>query len=280
MDINSFFNVLLEETKSCPELNRYYKFHNNPAMFEYKKAYFCQRLNYIFNQVNNLVKETGKPIQIWDCGCGFGTTSLFFAINGIKVHGTTIGQHYYSKISNRKEFWSKYGNTDLFTVNYTDVFDHKIDDLYDIIMLQDTLHHLEPLPETLNSLYNALSSQGKIIVTEANGNNLIHRVKLFINRGNNRIFEIYDEILNKRILVGNENFRSLKKWKEELAKQNLSIDSNVQYIKFFLPFFYNKYNSEKVINLEQQLWKKSQFLREFLFFGINFTISKDKFATS
>jgi len=270
MSVEEFFDHFLEELKENEALRYYYKYLQNEARFEYRKAYFCQRLQYIYDHLKD-----GKKPRIWDCGCGFGTTAIFLAINGIESHGTTL-EHYIQQLPKRLDYWSQYGDMSLFTYSYEDLFDHQFDKAaYDLIIIQDTLHHLEPLQDALEVFHQVLSDHGKLLIIEENGNNLIQNAKLFLQRGNKRIIKIYDEKLDKHILLGNENIRSLKKWEKEFSKQGFQIDpKSVQYIRYFLPFMFPNEKAEAKVKKEQALWKKNDFLKEYFFFGINFLVEK------
>lgn len=268
MTVDRFFDLLAEELKENPQFKAYYKFLDDPKRFEFRKAYFTQRLSYIEKQIQD--KET----RIWDCGCGYGTTCLFLAMNGFKSYGSTL-EFYYKEIPQRLEFWKQYGDTSLFSFGYENMFDsHPPANSQDIIIIQDTLHHLEPLQDAIAIFHHVLDKNGKLILVEENGNNVIQNLKLYLRRGNKRIIEIYDDKLDKKILLGNENIRSLKTWTEELYKGKFKIpEESVQYIRFYFPGAYKR-GTENIIYKEQQLWKKNKFLRENFFFGLNFVAEK------
>lgn len=270
MTVEEFFEHFVEELKENKDLRYYYKYLEDESRFEYRKAYFCQRLQYIFDKV----KAEGD-CRIWDCGCGFGTTAIFLAINGIKSHGTTL-EHYIKQLPKRLDYWSKHGDMNLFTYSYENIFDHEFDaSAYDLIIIQDTLHHLEPLDEALRILNHVLSDHGKLLIIEENGNNIIQNAKLFLQRGNKRIIKIYDEKLKKHILLGNENIRSLGKWESEFNKEGFTIEQDsVQYIRYYLPFMFPNEKAGERIEKEQKIWKKNDFLKEYFFFGINFLVKK------
>ena len=142
--------------------------------------------------------------------------------------------------------------------------------------MQDTLHHLEPLDKALDICNKALKSTGKLIAVEENGNNLIQSLKLYLQRGNKRIIEIYDETFKKNIVIGNENIRSLKQWNQEFSAQGLKIDTaNLQYIRLYPPPVFNWKKYDTALQSEQRLWKNNSVLKEYFFFGINFTASKN-----
>lgn len=269
MTVEAFFAQFLEELKQNPNLTKYYKFLENPASFEFRKAYVVQRLHYILDHLPD------KNAAIWDCGCGYGTTAIFLALNGYKVHGTTL-EFYYEHIEERMKYWARFGDVSGFTYSYENLFDAPPPPAsYDHVIIQDTLHHLEPLQEALRIFHRALRPAGSLIIVEENGGNVVQNLKLYLRRGNKRIIEIYDEQLQKKILLGNENIRDLATWRAELARQHLTIDpADVQYIRLFPPFMFKPDNAHDVVARESRLWRSSSLLKERFFFGLNFTARK------
>jgi 2-polyprenyl-3-methyl-5-hydroxy-6-metoxy-1,4-benzoquinol methylase len=269
MTVDVFLDLFLKELEEAPNMREYYKFLNNKSSFGFRKAYFLQRLQYIFDNIKD------EKSLIWDCGCGYGTTALFLAMNGFRVYGTTL-EFYFDEIEKRKNYWRQYGDVDLFEVDYANLFDQVINDNYfDCIILQDTLHHIEPLQDALKIFQNVLKPEGQLLIAEVNGNNVIENLKFFKQRGNKRIITIWDKRLQKSILFGNENVRSWKKWKNEFEKAGFNCsDVKPEYIRFFYPFFYRNKSVEKVINKENILSKYS-WLREYFFFGINFSVKNN-----
>ncbi len=263
MTIERFFQLFLEELKINPNLTRYYKYINNKSSFQFRKAYFTQRLEYIQSHI------TDKNSVIWDCGCGFGTTAIFLALNGYKVAGNTI-EFYYKEIPARLEYWSQYGDVSSFTPSYENAYEKRFEPhSIDYIIVQDTLHHLEPFQGILKIFKEVMKPHGKLIGIEENGNNIIIRANRYRTRRSNRIIEIFDERLNKKILFGNENIRSFDTWQKEFNKAGFML-KNKQYIRLFMPFFFNDTNADNIIKTEQKLWPKNSFLREYFFFGLNF----------
>ncbi|MCL2041416.1 MAG: class I SAM-dependent methyltransferase [Bacteroidales bacterium] len=270
MTVNDFFELFLKELQDAPNMRGYYKFLNNEASFEFRKAYFLQRLQYVSDHISD------TNASIWDCGCGYGTTALFLAMNGFRVYGTTL-EFYFDEIAKRKNYWKQYGNADLFEVDYANVFDNSLNENgFDHIIVQDTLHHIEPLQEALHIFRRVLKPNGQMIIVEENGNNIIGNLKLFKQRGNKRIITIWDERLQKEILLGNENVRSWKKWKREFEQAGFSCeDVAPEYIRFYYPFLYRRRPAETMIAKENVLRKK-RWIREYFFFGINFSIKSCK----
>jgi len=269
MRIDEFFTLFLEELKGNSKLTTYYKFLESPASFEFRKAYVVQRLHYILDHLPN------KEAAIWDCGCGYGTTAIFLALNGYKVHGTTL-EFYFALIPERLKYWSQFGDVSGFTYSYENLFDAPpAPASYDHIIIQDTLHHLEPLQDALRIFNQALRPAGNLIIVEENGGNVVQNLKLYLRRGNKRIIEMYDEQLKKKILLGNENIRPLATWRRELQKQHLTIyPADVQYIRLFPPFMFKNGNTPELVQREDQIWRRNSLLKEKLYFGLNFVAGK------
>jgi len=269
MTPENFFELFLKELEHRDEMHRYYKFLGKSSSFHFRKNYFLERLRYIDQQINNPEK------LVWDCGSGYGTTCLFLAMNGIKAHGTTL-EFYYETVAKRYEYWNQFGDASLFTCSYENLFDNPpAPESYDQIIVQDTLHHLEPINDALQIFHKSLKPGGSIIAIEENGNNIIQNIKLYKYRGNKRIIKQWDEKLQKDILIGNENIRSLKSWNRLMNSNNFDIPENsVQYIRYFLPNKYNASNAEKLLQKENAIQQKSIFRKEYFFFGINFIANK------
>jgi hypothetical protein len=110
MTVEQFFPLFLKELESQPSLWSYYKFHQDSSSFDFRKAYFCQRLEYISRAI------TRRESITWDVGCGYGTTAIFLALNGFRVHGTTL-EFYYKELPQRMAYWSGIGDVDDLTAS-------------------------------------------------------------------------------------------------------------------------------------------------------------------
>ncbi len=271
MTPEAFFDLFLQELKDQPEMYGYYKFLTDEASFGFRKNYFLQRLRYIADKTAALPPDA----RIWDCGSGYGTTALFLAMNGRAVWGTTL-EFYYRFIEARKAFWNRFGDASLFTCTYENLFDSPPPAAsQDCIIVQDTLHHLEPIGEALGILYRALRPNGLLIAVEENGDNLIQTAKLYKQRGSKRIITQWDEKLQKDILIGNENIRGLAQWKGLLMDVGFTVqDAETEYVRYYFPFAYKGKTDEEVLRKEQRLQKTSRLRKKFFFFGINFLARK------
>lgn len=269
MSPEHFFELFLKELEQQEEMHRYYKFLANASSFHFRKNYYLERLRYIARHVNDPAKK------VWDCGSGYGTTALFLAMNGIRTHGTTL-EFYYDVVGKRYAYWNQFGDASLFTCSYENLFDNPPPAAsYDTVIVQDTLHHLEPIGEALQIFHHALRPGGRIVAIEENGNNVIQNIKLYKYRGNKRIIKQWDEKLQKDILIGNENIRSLKHWQELMQQGGFGVEaSSVEYVRYYLPFRYRHADPEQLLRRERELQRKRGLRREYLFFGLNFVADK------
>lgn len=270
MSPERFFELMLAELEHQPSMHAYYKFLGAASSFEFRKNYFLKRLHYIWKHL-----QGAHEASILDVGCGYGTTCLFLAMNGIRTHGTTL-EFYYQLIEERKAYWAPYGDVSLFSCSYENLYDTPPAPLScDWIVVQDTLHHLEPIGDALHIFHKALKPGGRILAIEENGSNIIQRAKLYKYRGNKRIISVWDEHLQKQITMGNENIRPLAAWKALMAGNHFEVDdASVYYVRYYLPFWYKRRDAQAIATAEDALQAKPSAKREYFFFGLNFIAEK------
>jgi SAM-dependent methyltransferase len=269
MTPEQFFEYFMQELHELPALFHYYKFHTDKKSFDFRKNYFLERLRYIDTQIAAYQSTKKNQIEIWDCGCGYGTTCLYLAMNGMATFGSTL-EFYYPYIEQRKKYWQQYGDAQLFTASYEDIFDHyPTENSIDIALLQDTLHHLEPMDTAMQIFSKAIKPNGIMLSIEENGDNIVQRLKLYKQRGNNRIITFWDETLQKKITMGNENIRGLKLWKNIFNENHFEIiPESIEHIRYYYPFMYNETNADILLKKEKN--KVSAFTKKYFFFGLNF----------
>lgn len=270
LEIEVFFDLLLKEIKLNDNLSQYYKFHASDRRFKFRKAYFVQRLQYIIDHM-----PKSKALKVFDLGCGYGTTAFFLVLNGYRVRGITL-EFYFKTIKKRIAYWSAFGDVSGFTYEYQNILDGIHYDAYDVVIAQDTLHHLEPIDQALKKIYQALKSDGILIALEENGSNVVQNLKLIKQRGFKKVKTIYDEVLEKEILIGDENIRSLSAWDNLLSKNNLTLNhDSLNYIRFFYPLTYKDKPIKEIFRMEQRIQYKSSLLKKWFFFGLNFVAHKN-----
>jgi 2-polyprenyl-3-methyl-5-hydroxy-6-metoxy-1,4-benzoquinol methylase len=269
MNLDEFFTLFEQELRANDELTGYHRMVNSPKMYEFRKAYIKQRMQYVLDSVK-------KPSSdIWDVGCGFGTTSILLALMGHRVVGTTL-EYYYKSISKRLDYWKNHGDLSQLSFAYENIFtqEHQ-ENRFDYIVAQDTLHHLEPFQDAVNIFYKTLKKGGVLIAVEENGDNVVNNIKNFKRRGFKRVTTMYDETLGQEISFGDENTRNLKTWKKEFSIAPFSFDEeSIEYVRYYWPNAYRKNSPEEILEKERELWPKSPLKRKYLFFGLNFRVKK------
>jgi SAM-dependent methyltransferase len=272
MSVDEFLELFVKELELNESLRKYYRLINHRKRYLWRRAYLEQRLRYISDSAGS------APGNVWDVGCGYGTTAIFLALNGFNVLGNTL-EFYFQQINNRFDYWSRYGNLGNLKVEYANLYDMNVPhNFYDIIVAQDTLHHLEPIHDAIKIFADSIKPNGKLLVTEENGLSFFIRMKNFSKRGFKKIVEYHDEQLNKTIPIGNENARGLKEWRRLFEENGFDLPEKfTEYIRLYPHFFYKLSNYDLIRHRELRLLKKLPMLYEFLFFGINFTaIQKTK----
>jgi SAM-dependent methyltransferase len=266
MGVEEFLELFIKELEINRDLRGYYRLLDSKNRLLWRKAYLEQRLEYVYSHM------VVPSANIWDVGCGYATTAIFLALNGYRVFGNTL-EFYYDKIGSRLDYWSQFGNLNGLRIEYANLFDMPIAmQQYDAIIAQDTLHHLEPVQGAMNIFHTSLKPGGRLIVTEENGNNVFISLKNFSIRGFNRVTNYFDERLQKNILFGNENARSMQAWNEILNLGGFTmVEKDMEYIRIFPPCCFTPEHYIEMIEKERKTGKNLKLLREMLFFGINFT---------
>jgi SAM-dependent methyltransferase len=186
------------------------------------------------------------------------------------VKGTTL-EYYYNEIEGRKEFWSRYGNLDKLTVRYENIFDTEEEKgIFNIVVLQDTLHHLEPVDAALRIFRDSLKPGGRVIAIEENGSSVFIITKNLLKRGLSKKKEYFDETLGKSVIMADEHARSLYEWGKVLKNIGLGGTFEAEYIRLLPPCFFTDKNYGSVIDCEQRMGKSGYFPSKYFFFGINF----------
>ncbi len=269
MNVTEFLDHLVAELEENPSLRSYYRLLENPSRFHWRKAYLEQRLQFVERQLGT------TPKTILDVGCGYGSTAIFACLNGHRVKGTTL-EFYFEQIQRRRAYWEQFGDLSQLEVVYENLFDGAPEEgHYDHIIVQDTLHHLEPIDEACARLFTKLKPGGSLIVVEENGCHPFIRAKNFRTRGFKRVGEIWDERLGKMIPFGNENARGRTQWLRIIHDAGFEVfPDKTEFVRMLPPGFFKTGKGSDTIRTEQRLANRLGPLKDFLFFGINFMAVK------
>jgi len=269
MDVQNFMALFEKELETNSRLHAYYRFHSDRKRYWFRKAYFEQRLEYIAGQTK------GTGLQIWDAGCGFATSAIYLALNGHQVYGDTL-EYYSGGIGERLAYWGQHGDLRQLEVKHENIFHHAHSgQTYDVILVQDTLHHLEPVQEALDLFYLMLRPGGRLVVVEENGDSLFIRAKNMRIRGFKRKGMYHDGLTGTSVPFGNENARGRKAWFRLLASAGFDTKNpDLEFIRILPPFLFNEKNHADRMQWERKIGRDCRVIRKFFYFGMNFTVTR------
>jgi len=161
-------------------------------------------------EVLSLIKK--KPgLDLLEVGCGCGTESLWFALQGANVNGIDLKRERLNVVRERKSVVERLiGKTLACNFEEMSLLDLSPSVQYDIIWMEQTFHHLEPRETMCEHICQILKPGGKLVISETNGLNPIIQLQLFLKRGINTVTEYRDK-QGQIHIYGNERILSANK---------------------------------------------------------------------
>ncbi|MBU0576918.1 class I SAM-dependent methyltransferase [Patescibacteria group bacterium] len=199
----------------------------------FQRFYYCCRRIMLYQVVKDLQLKTRKPLRVLDIGCGFGGDSFLFRHLGCEVTGIDLMPDKIGIAKHRIEYWNtlQNSNTPPPTFLVADASDFIGDNQrYDIIFCAEALHHCEPPENTLLTMRSLISSNGKVIICEANGGSFVaqYLCKRARTKSRQPLRSLHlSPSTDKYILFGNENIRSLSKWNLICQDCGFTIDNAI-----------------------------------------------------
>lgn len=223
-------------------LNEYYS--------NYKKNWNEYIQFHYTNQTFELMEILSKIDQpkVLEVGCGCGTESLWIAYHGTDVTAIDISHDRLSVAQERKKSIEKCLNKKIkCSFELKSLFDLDINNQFDIIWMEQALHHIEPRSEALDRLCDLLKPKGFIVISEANALNPLIQLHLLKRRGLKTIREYVDNNGIKHI-YGNERVLTLHQLSIEFSKRNI-----VQQTGRYFRVFPNKYWATYFLKVEKYI---------------------------
>lgn len=207
----------------------------------YYKSYRKNFSQYIEECYSRQTKEVSQIVRkrkgacVLEVGCGCGTESLWFGLLGASVIGTDIRKDRLEVAEERLNFMrNNYPFRMDVQFNLSNFFEMDDVPMFDIIWMEQAFHHIEPrenLPYKLNKI---LKPGGYIVISEANGWNLLLQALLIYRRGFSTVKLFLDEKGHTHI-YGNERVTTPGRIRRLFAKVGFTVKS-VQYFRV-LPNF-------------------------------------------
>jgi 2-polyprenyl-3-methyl-5-hydroxy-6-metoxy-1,4-benzoquinol methylase len=201
----------------------------------YKKR-FGEYIKHHYNQqtmeLMELIDMFERPLCL-EVGCGCGTESLWMAYKGNAiVKGIDLKKDRLNVARKRKEILEDIINKPIAcSFEERSLFDLDDKFKYDIIWMEQTLHHLEPRGMAFDKISELVRKGGYIVISETNAWNPLIQMRLLLYRGFSTIEEFSDELCQKH-LYGNEHILTPRIVRKELEKRNIFL-KEVRYFRLF-----------------------------------------------
>ncbi len=142
--------------------------------------------------------------HLLEVGAGCGTESLWFALQGADVTAIDIAADRLDVARARLAWLNRELSLEL-PVHFleTSLFDFRADQVFDLIWLEQTFHHLEPRERVCAKLASLIAPGGMLVISETNAWNPSIQLQLFMRRGFKTRISFIDRRGN-RVEYGNE----------------------------------------------------------------------------
>jgi 2-polyprenyl-3-methyl-5-hydroxy-6-metoxy-1,4-benzoquinol methylase len=154
-----------------------------------------------------VIKEVRLGLRVLEIGCGIGSDLHWLALHGAKVTGIDVKSEWTDAAQLlTKHVCAKLApvTVDIKRINLLDL-PHEV---YDLIYMKDTFHHLEPRDKIVAKIASLLAPGGKVVIVEPNAWNPAIQFKMFRIRGFNTIVQKLDKATGEHFIYGNERLVS------------------------------------------------------------------------
>jgi ubiquinone/menaquinone biosynthesis C-methylase UbiE len=268
--LNWWFNTRLLKGKALEVFERYYSNYRRDFNGYLKKAWTERHL-----ELDRELKaiENKSNIKIMDLGCGTGSVSLYIAgkLQGkCEVVGVDINEErLFCARERQKVLERKIGFKLRCEFIESNVLSLDEEHKFDLIYLEETLHHLEPRSKVIKKISDLLKSGGKLIISEVNAYNPFMQLHLFKKRGLRTVTKKIGKS-GQAVLYGVERILTASKVSKLFTAHNLKVKS-LRYFRIAgskLGNFLDKRGID-LLNIERRICK-TPFLRTL--FSVHYNI--------
>jgi len=227
--LNWWFEKPRLEGRAGVTLSNYYTNYEN-NFHGYLKGIWSDRHLELDQELETLKKKGG--VEILDLGCGTGSVSLYMGYKLLgtgKVLGVDIDKERLFCASERKKVMEReLGITINCEFSESNVLSLPLDRKFDLIYLEEALHHMEPRPEIIKRISGLLRDWGVLIISEVNPYNPLMQIRVCRKRGFRTIQKRLGQD-SKECLYGVERIISARK----VARLFGNYDLRVVSLRYF-----------------------------------------------
>jgi ubiquinone/menaquinone biosynthesis C-methylase UbiE len=220
-----WFDTELLEGKALQVFQRYYSSYYKDFNGYLKKAWADRHLE-LDRELEGI--ENKSNTKIMDLGCGTGSIALYVAgklRNKCEVVGVDINEERLFCARERQKVLEKNIGFKL-SCEFMESNVLSLDEnrKFDLIYLEETLHHLEPRLEVVRKISNLIRMGGTLIISEVNAQNIVMQLHLFRKRGFRTVQKRIGKN-NQAILYGVERILTANRVAKLFTRHNLNVNS-------------------------------------------------------
>lgn len=211
---SEFLAAWLKHSEVLPDKER--------ATFEHYYGNFgtlnSERMRWAYDQqlrqATDLVRRQ-PGLKLLEIGSGCGTESLWFSFIGADVTSVDIKIDRLDTARARQKLMEKFmGEKLMCRFEKQNLLDMQSADIFDLIWVEQTFHHLEPRADCVQAIVRLLRPGGYVVISETNAWNPLIQLQLFRRRGFQTLCHFEDED-GRKMPYGNERILTasrLKRW--------------------------------------------------------------------
>lgn len=228
--LNWWFERKVLDGKALQVFDRYYTNYRENFNGHLSQAWTNRHLE-LDKELRTL--ESKSNAKIMDLGCGTGSVSLYIA-GKLGCRGEVIGidineDRLLCARERLKILENEIGSKLNCTFKKENVLSLNRGEKFDLVYLEETLHHMEPRCEIVRKISDLIKNDGVLIVSEANAYNPLMQLHLFTKRGFKTIRNKIDQN-GQTFLYGVERIMTPKRVTKLFGENGLHVKS-LRYLR-------------------------------------------------
>ena len=214
-DISEWLAWWLAEPRLPPDVqkafDRYYKTYRQRFSPYLRRHYASQTA-----EVQALMRPGTRVLEV---GCGCGSESLWFAMNGASVVGIDVNPRRLPVARERARLVREELGVEIDArFIHQSLFDFEDAAGFDVIWMEQAFHHIEPRSDVPSTLSRLLRPNGHVVISEANGWNPVLQLALLRQRGFQTVRESIDSE-GRKSLYGVERVTTAGRISKQFSSQ-------------------------------------------------------------